>query len=316
MDLKEEHESKIYEELPDEQIVNDFNFDAYADVDAYINNDFSSNSAVYLYLKQISIYPVLTANEEQELFKKMANGDSLAKEKIINSNLRLVVYIVKKYRSENIELLDLIQEGNISLMKAVETFDYTKGFKFSTYAAHLIKNDIIRVLAEKGKTIRVPINAQRMIDKYQSIQSFFYKTHGRYATDAEISEKMQISEYEVKDIKSTIHNMVSLNVSVSDEDDAELGDFIQDTKPTPEDIAIKSSNRKILEELIANSNLKTNEETVIRLRYDFESGEKRTLGYVAKKLNVSREWVRVVENRALKKMRFIAKRKFGMDSFI
>lgn len=127
---------------------------------------------------------------------------------------------------------------------------------------------------------------------------------------------MQISEYEVKDIKSTIHNMVSLNVSVSDENDAELGDFIQDTKPTPEDIAIKSSNREILEELIANSNLKTNEETIIRLRYDFENGEKRTLGYVAKKLNVSIAWVRVVENRALKKMRFIAKSKFGMDSFI
>lgn len=171
MDLKEKHESKIYEELPDEQIVNDFNVDVDVDADvdfdfdAYIDNAFSSNSAVYLYLKQISIYPVLTADEEKELFKKLANGDSLAKEKIINSNLRLVVYIVKKYKS-NIELLDLIQEGNISLMKAVETFDYTKGFKFSTYAAHLIKNDIVRVLAEKGKTIRVPINAQRMIDKY------------------------------------------------------------------------------------------------------------------------------------------------------
>ncbi len=307
MDLTVYQEAEIYEELPDELIT--------SDVDE-VNEDISTTSALSLYLREIGKYPVLTPVEEQELAKKIANGDEQARDKFINSNLRLVVSIAKKYRTEKFELLDLIQEGNLGLLKAIEMFDYTKGFKFSTYATWWIREAILKAFANKGESIRIPVHIQELINKYQAIQNNFYKTNRRYATDAEVSNEMQISKYDVKEIKSYIYNTISLNTPISFEDDSELGDFIQDVKATPEETLIRESNKELLDILIANSNLKKIEEIVIRLRYDFEHREINSLESVAKKTGKTKKRVRMIEMKALTKLRINAIGKFGKDFFI
>ena len=308
MDLTVHQKAKIYEELPDELIT--------SDVDE-VNEDISATSAFSLYLREIGKYPLLTPIEEQELAKKIANGDEKAKDKFIKSNLRLVVSIAKKYLTEKFELLDLIQEGNLGLLRAVEMFDYTKGFKFSTYATWWIRQSILRAFANKGESIRIPIHIQELINKYQEIQNNFYKNNRRYATETEVSKEMQISEYEVKEIKSYIYNTISLNTPTTFEDDSELGDFIPDVKPTPEETFIREANMELLDILIANSNLKSREETVIRLRYDFKHHEVKPLERVAKELGVTKERVRMIEKKALTKLRLTAIRKFGdKDYFI
>lgn len=307
MDLTVHQEAEIYEELPDELIT--------SDVDE-VNEDISTTSALSLYLREIGKYPVLTPIEEQKLAKKIASGDELARDKFVKSNLRLVVSIAKKYRTEKFELLDLIQEGNLGLLKAVEMFDYTKGFKFSTYATWWIRQSILRAFANKGESIRIPVHIQALINKYQEIQNNFYKNNRRYATDTEVSKEMQISKYEVKEIRSYIYNTISLSTPTSFEDDSELGDFIQDVKPTPEETFIKESNVELLDILIANSNLKAREETVIRLRYDFKHHEVKPLDSVARELGVTKERVRMIERKALTKLWLTAIRKFGKDSFI
>lgn len=276
---------------------------------------FSSTSAISLYLKEIGQYPVLTPVEEQKLAKKIANGDKLAKEKFINSNLRLVVSIAKKYITDKLDFLDLIQEGNLGLLKAVEMFNYSKGYKFSTYATWWIKQAILRAIANKGNSIRVPVHIQALINKYQSLQSNFYKDNMRYATDYEISIEMKISINEIKEVKSFIYSTVSLHTPISFENDAELGDFIKDGNLTPEEMII-NSKKEVLDVLISNSNLTEMEESVIRLCFDFVHDEFNTLKNVSKKLGITQERVRLIESKAMKKLRITAKMKYKKEFFM
>jgi len=301
--------SILYEELIDEAITDDTEQDDYY---------YSSNSAISLYLKEIGRYPVLTYVEEQELAKLMAKGDVSAKEKFINCNLRLVVSIAKKYRyrTTEIDFLDLIQEGNTGLLKAIKLFDYTKGFKFSTYATMWIKQAILRAMHNNADSIRLPINIQELISKYQSNQNEFYQENMRYATDLEISEIMNISLDELNEIKSFIYSTVSLQTLVSFDSDFELQDFIQDTDLTPEDMIMENSKREAIKILIANSNLNINEATIIKMRYGIDDGEIKTLESVSEELGLSKERVRVIEAKALKKLRVIATRKYCRDFFL
>lgn len=306
MDQTIKRKNILYEELADEL--------ATTDIKEY-DDFFSSTSAISLYLKEIGQYPVLTPVEEQKLAKKIANGDNLAKEKFINSNLRLVVSIAKKYITDKLDFLDLIQEGNLGLLKAVEMFNYSKGYKFSTYATWWIKQAILRAIANKGNSIRVPIHIQALINKYQSLQSNFYKDNMRYATDYEISIEMKISINEIKEVKSFIYSTVSLHTPISFENDAELGDFIKDGNLTPEEMII-NSKKEALDVLISNSNLTEMEESVIRLRFDFVHDEFNTLKNVSKKLGITQERVRIIESKAMKKLRITAKMKYKKEFFM
>lgn len=307
MYLKVYQEIETDEELPEEVISNDIED---------ISENILTTSTIGLYLKEIGKYPILSPTEEIELAEKVANGDEDARNKFINSNLRLVVSIAKKYHTEKFELLDLIQEGNLGLLKAVEKFDYTKGFKFSTYATWWIKQSILSAI-NQGESIRIPINTQILINKYKTIQSDFYKINNRYATDLEISKEMEISKDKVKEIKSHIYSTVSLNVPISNEEDTELGDFIQDIKqPTPEESCIKKARGELLDVLIKNSNLKGREENIIRLRYDLEWHEVKSLESVAKELDINKKRARLIEKKALMKLRFSAIRNFGREFFI
>lgn len=306
MDQTIKRKNILYEELADEL--------ATTDIKEY-DDFFSSTSAISLYLKEIGQYPVLTPVEEQKLAKKIANGDNLAKEKFINSNLRLVVSIAKKYITDKLDFLDLIQEGNLGLLKAVEMFNYSKGYKFCTYATWWIKQAILRAIANKGNSIRVPIHIQALINKYQSLQSNFYKDNMRYATDYEISIEMKISINEIKEVKSFIYSTVSLHTPISFENDAELGDFIKDGNLTPEEMII-NSKKEALDVLISNSNLTEMEESVIRLRFDFVHDEFNTLKNVSKKLGITQERVRIIESKAMKKLRITAKMKYKKEFFM
>lgn len=293
MNLTFHQEAEIYEDLPET----------------------NQTSAISLYLNQIRKYPLLTSDEEKELAKRIANGDEQAREKFINSNLRLVVSIAKKYPTETFDLLDLIQEGNLGLLKAVDMFDYTKGIKFSTYATWWIKRFILIAFANKGKTIRIPVYIQVLINKYKAFQNDFYKINRRYATVKETSKHLEISEFEVKELCSYMYTTASLNSPISFEDETELEDFIEDVKPTPEETLIKESKIESLDTLIKNSNLKGKEEDVIRLRYDFKTQQINGLDVVAKKLGITKERARMIEQKALTKLRLTAKKSFGKDSF-
>lgn len=274
------------------------------------NEDYySSTSSIYLYLKDLEQYPVLTPEEERELATEIKKGITEAKEKFINSNLRLVVFIAKMYTTQNLELLDLIQEGNLGLMRAVEQFDYTKGGKFSSYASEAIKRAIQRAIYNKGDSIRVPCNVQGLINKYQRFQENFYKKNMRYATDDEVAKEMKISVDKVKQIKSSIlkTKIISLNEPISFESDIELGCLIEDKELNPEEEIMKQSSCEDLEKLIANSNLTENEKFVIRMRFGFENDQCYSLESIGKKIGgLSKERVRLMEARALGKMRVVA----------
>ena len=300
MNLTFNSKAKTYEELPAELITSDVG---------------TTTSAISLYLKEISKYPVLTPNEEQELARRISNGDMQAKEHFINSNLRLVVSIAKAYQTDKFELLDLIQEGNLGLLKAVDMFDYTKGFKFSTYATWWIRRSILKSLANKRESIKIPVRIQELINKYKIIQNNFYTVNRRYATDIEVSKKMNVSEDEVKKIRSYIYNTISLNTPISVEDDVELGDFIEDEKSNTEILLINNFNKEMIDTLIASSNLNAIEEKVIRLRYDLEKDTVNSLEVVAKAIGKTRESTNKIERKILQKLRAIAIRKFGLDSF-
>lgn len=280
------------------------------------DDNFSYISALSFYLHEIGKYPILNIDEEQELAEKMANGDEQAREKFINSNLRLVVSVAKKYRTDKIEFLDLIQEGNLGLLKAIEMYDYTKGFKFSTYATWWIRQAISRALANKCETIRIPVHVQELISKYQAAQSIFYQNNQRYASNAEISKEMGISEKEIEELKSYMYNTISLNSPVTVDEDSEIGDFIKDTRETPEEQLMQESNVKNLEILIANSKLKPIEEKVIRLRYNFEQGEFNSLESVAEIIGKTKERTRTIEMKALARLKRNAIRKFGKNFFV
>ncbi len=265
-------------------------------------SDVNIDDPVKVYLKDIGRVPLLTMEEEIELAKKMQEGDEDAKRKLCEANLRLVVNIAKRYTGRGMLFLDLIQEGNLGLMKAVEKFDYTKGFRFSTYATWWIRQAITRAIADQARTIRIPVHMVETINKLTRTTRLLVQEYGRDPTPEEIAQEMGISEERVREIQRISLDPVSLETPIGEEDDSHLSDFIEDTNATaPQDVA---SFTILKEHLIAVlDTLTPREEMVLRLRYGIEDGHPRTLEEVGKEFGVTRERIRQIEAKALRKLR-------------
>ena len=265
-------------------------------------SDVSVDDAVKLYLRDIGRYALLSAEEEIELAKRTAEGDEAAKKKLAEANLRLVVNIAKKYISRGMSFLDLIQEGNQGLLKAVEKFDYTKGFKFSTYATWWIRQAITRAIADQARTIRLPVHMVETINKTARTIRNLTQQLGRDPTEEEIAEDLGVSVERVREIQRTAQDPVSLETPIGEEEDSHLGDFIEDTTAAhPDDIAEQSMVREQLMQVL--STLTPREEKVIRMRYGLDDNRQRTLEEVGQAFGVTRERIRQIEAKALRKLR-------------
>ncbi len=257
---------------------------------------------VRMYLREIGKIPLLTFEEELDLAKKILEGDEDAKKKLAESNLRLVVSIAKKYVGRGMLFLDLIQEGNMGLIKAVEKFDYTKGFKFSTYATWWIRQAITRAIADQARTIRIPVHMVETINKLIRTSRHLLQQLGREPTPEEIAAEMEISVEKVAEIQKIAQDPVSLETPIGEEDDSHLGDFIQDEdSPAPHDAASYTLLKEQLEEVM--STLTPREAKVLKLRFGLEDGKSRTLEEVGSQFNVTRERIRQIEAKALRKLR-------------
>ncbi len=270
--------------------------------DAEITKDMNINDPVRMYLKEIGRISLLSAEEEMELSVRVANGDEYAKNKLAESNLRLVVSIAKRYVGRGLLFLDLIQEGNIGLMKAVDKFDYDKGYKFSTYATWWIRQAITRALADQARTIRVPVHMVETINKMARIQRQLTLELNREPSEEEIAKKMGISVDKVRDVIKISQDPVSLETPIGEEDDSHLGDFVKDINMmTPEEYA---TNEILKEEIKAVlETLQEREQEVLELRFGLIDGTSHTLEEVGKRFNVTRERIRQIEAKALRKLR-------------
>ena len=254
------------------------------------------------YLKEIGRIPLLDAEQEKTLAERMLNGDESAKEKLVESNLRLVVSIAKKYLGRGMYFLDLIQEGNLGLMKAVEKFDYTKGYKFSTYATWWIRQAITRAIADQARTIRIPVHMVETIHKVTKYSRQMQQELGREPTAEEIGEKIGLSADRVRDILKMSQDPVSLETPIGEEEDSHLGDFIpDDDTPAPADAAASTILREVIERELHT--LTPREEHVIKLRFGLYDGRNRTLEEVGKEFDITRERIRQIEAKALRKLR-------------
>ena len=257
---------------------------------------------VRMYLKEIGRVPLLSAEEEKELAEKMAAGDEEAKNKLVEANLRLVVSIAKRYVGKGMFFLDLIQEGNIGLMKAVDKFDYEKGFKFSTYATWWIRQAITRAIADQARTIRIPVHMVETIHKVTRYSRQMLQELGREATAEEIGEKMGLSAEKVREVMKIAQDPVSLETPIGEEEDSHLGDFIpDDDAPQPAEIASATILREVIERELHT--LTPREEHVIKLRFGLYDGRSRTLEEVGKEFDITRERIRQIEAKALRKLR-------------
>lgn len=257
---------------------------------------------VRMYLKEIGRVELLTADEEVELAKRIENGDAIAKQELAEANLRLVVSIAKRYVGRGMSFLDLIQEGNMGLMKAVEKFDYTKGFKFSTYATWWIRQAITRAIADQARTIRIPVHMVETINKLVRIQRTLLQDLGREPTPEEIGAEMDLPTEKVREILKIAQEPVSLETPIGEEDDSHLGDFIEDEGAmSPELFTASSLLREQLEDVL--DTLTDREENVLRLRFGLDDGNIRTLEQVGKVFGVTRERIRQIEAKALRKLR-------------
>ena len=266
----------------------------------------SSDDPVRLYLKEIGKYPLLTTEEEIALAKQIAEGtpeeQAAAKKKLSEANLRLVVSIAKRYVGRGMQFLDLIQEGNLGLIKAAEKFDYTKGYKFSTYATWWGRQAITRAIADQARTIRIPVHMVETINKLIRVNRQLAQELGRDPTPAEIAKEMGISESKVREIIKIAQEPVSLETPIGEEEDSHLGDFIEDENaPAPAEVASNAMMREQLQEVLHT--LTPREEKVIRLRFGLEDGQAHTLEEVGKEFNVTRERIRQIEAKALRKIR-------------
>ena len=262
----------------------------------------SVDDPVRMYLREIGRIPLLTYDEELELAKKILEGDEDAKQKLAESNLRLVVSIAKKYVGRGMLFLDLIQEGNMGLIKAVEKFDYTKGYKFSTYATWWIRQAITRAIADQARTIRIPVHMVETINKLIRVSRHLLQQLGREPTPEEIAEEMEIPVERVVEIQKIAQDPVSLETPIGEEDDSHLGDFIQDDEsPAPQDAAAYTLLREQLEEVMKT--LTPREAKVLKLRFGLEDGKTRTLEEVGREFQVTRERIRQIEAKALRKLR-------------
>ncbi|MBQ2769052.1 MAG: RNA polymerase sigma factor RpoD [Clostridia bacterium] len=265
-------------------------------------SDIGLDDPVKMYLKDIGRVPLLSAEEEVDLAKRMQEEDEAAKRRLSEANLRLVVSIAKRYVGRGMLFLDLIQEGNLGLMKAVEKFDYQKGFKFSTYATWWIRQSITRAIADQARTIRIPVHMVETINKLTRVQRLLLQELGREPTPEEISEKMGVTEERVREIQKIAQDPVSLETPIGEEEDSHLGDFIEDEKTTtPSDsVAFTMLKEQLLGVL---DTLTPREEKVLRLRYGIDDGKPRTLEEVGREFNVTRERIRQIEAKALRKLR-------------
>lgn len=272
------------------------------DVEKTVPKSVPTDDPVRMYLKEIGKVPLLTAEEERELAIRMQNGDEEAKNKLCESNLRLVVSIAKRYLNRGLTFLDLIQEGNLGLIKAVDKFDYTKGFKFSTYATWWIRQAITRSIADQARTIRIPVHMVETINKLIRIQRQLLQELGREPSAEEIAKEMGITVEKVREIKKISQDPVSLETPIGEEEDSHLGDFIPDDDvPAPVDAAAYSMLKEQLMEVL--DTLSEREKKVLMLRFGLEDGRPRTLEEVGKEFNVTRERIRQIEAKALRKLR-------------
>ena len=257
---------------------------------------------VRMYLKEIGKVPLLDAEEEKELARRMAEGDENAKNKLVEANLRLVVSIAKRYVGKGMFFLDLIQEGNLGLVKAVEKFDYQKGYKFSTYATWWIRQAITRAIADQARTIRIPVHMVETIHQVSRYSRQMLQELGREATAEEIGEKMGMSAEKVREIMKIAQDPVSLETPIGEEEDSHLGDFIpDDDTPAPADAASAAILREVIERELHT--LTPREEHVIKLRFGLYDGRTRTLEEVGKEFDITRERIRQIEAKALRKLR-------------
>ncbi|MGB4145719.1 MAG: RNA polymerase sigma factor RpoD [Acetomicrobium sp.] len=257
---------------------------------------------VRMYLREIGKIPLLTKEEEVELAKRVEAGDEEAKKKLIEANLRLVVSIAKKYIGRGLSFLDLIQEGNLGLIRAVEKFDYRKGFKFSTYATWWIRQAITRAIADQARTIRIPVHMVETINKLIRVSRQLVQQLGREPTVEEIAQALELLPEKVEDIQRIAQEPVSLETPIGEEEDSQLGDFIEDKdSPNPEEATAGQLLREQLEEMLGE--LTEREREVLRLRFGLEDGRAHTLEEVGKRFNVTRERIRQIEAKALRKLR-------------
>ena len=271
-------------------------------IDLSVPDGISIEDPVRMYLKEIGKVPLLSAEEEIELAKRMADGDEEAKKRLAEANLRLVVSIAKRYVGRGMLFLDLIQEGNLGLIKAVEKFDYQKGFKFSTYATWWIRQAITRAIADQARTIRIPVHMVETINKLIRVSRQLLQELGREPTPEEIAKEMDMPVERVREILKISQEPVSLETPIGEEEDSHLGDFIQDDNvPVPADAAAFTLLKEQLEEVLGT--LTEREQKVLTLRFGLEDGRARTLEEVGKEFNVTRERIRQIEAKALRKLR-------------
>lgn len=272
------------------------------DLEASLPKGIAVDDPVRMYLKEIGKVPLLSADEEIELAKRMEQGDEEAKKRLCEANLRLVVSIAKRYVGRGMLFLDLIQEGNLGLIKAVDKFDYTKGYKFSTYATWWIRQAITRSIADQARTIRIPVHMVETINKLIRVSRQLLQTYGREPSPEEIAEEMGISVDKVREIQKIAQEPVSLETPIGEEEDSHLGDFIPDEDvPAPAEAAAFSMLKEQLVEVL--DTLTEREQKVLKLRFGLDDGRARTLEEVGKEFDVTRERIRQIEAKALRKLR-------------
>jgi RNA polymerase primary sigma factor len=305
------------------EIVEDFSPDTDLKIglDSSLNDDLeialstegiAIDDPVKIYLKEIGRVPLLSAEEEIELAERMAKGDPYARKRLSEANLRLVVSIAKRYGGRGMQFLDLIQEGNLGLIKAVEKFDHTKGFKFSTYATWWIRQAITRAIADQARTIRIPVHMVETITKVKKVSSQLLHENGHDATPDEIAEKLEMPVERVREIMRIAQDPVSLETPIGEEEDSHLGDFIpDDDAPAPAEAASLILLKEQLNEVL--STLTEREAKVLKLRFGLEDGRSRTLEEVGKEFEVTRERIRQIEAKALRKLRHPSRSKKVKD---
>ena len=316
MDFDIEQMDKLYDSLEslNIEIIEDYNPEKDLDLDLddvleeveddsfFTADGVNIDDPVKVYLKEIGRVPLLTNEEEQELSERMATGDISARKRLSEANLRLVVSIAKRYVGRGMQLLDRIQEGNLGLIKAVEKFDHTKGFKFSTYATWWIRQAITRAIADQARTIRIPVHMVETINKVKKVSSQLLHQNGHEPSAEDIAAELDMSVDKVREILRVAQEPVSLETPIGEEEDSHLGDFIQDDEaPSPADAASHTLLKEQLSGVL--STLTPREEKVLRLRFGLEDGRSRTLEEVGKEFNVTRERIRQIEAKALRKLR-------------
>lgn len=308
VDLQPDQIEKVYETLESlgidvlDEVADEEEESDKEEITISVPESVNIDDPVRMYLKEIGKVPLLTADEEVDLAKRMGEGDEMAKRKLVEANLRLVVSIAKRYVGRGMLFLDLIQEGNLGLIKAVEKFDYTKGFKFSTYATWWIRQAITRAIADQARTIRIPVHMVETINKLIRVSRQLLQEYGREPLPEEIAEEMDIPEEKVREIMKIAQEPVSLETPIGEEEDSHLGDFIPDEDvPAPAEAAAFSMLKEQLVEVL--DTLTDREQKVLKLRFGLEDGRSRTLEEVGKEFDVTRERIRQIEAKALRKLR-------------